>query len=124
MDVSAGPELDAKLHALIFGDHAGDSVPPFSTRDWTALALAELVSDRKGWKYQLVEQSGGWTAIWYEPHHGRGSISALVSARGPTRSLALCRALLKAVRSPRWPRAWREESQRGFLRQREYLVSK
>src|SRR5262249_37329144 len=118
--------LDAQLHNRIFGEHSGGSVPPFSTRDWTALALAELVSDRKGWKYQLVEQGGGWTAIWYEPHHGRGAISALVSARGPTRALALCRALLKAVRSPRWPRVWREESARGFLRppERDRFVSK
>jgi len=49
MEVSAGPELDSMLQAKVFGDRSGsDSVPPFSTRDWTALALAELVADRKG----------------------------------------------------------------------------
>lgn len=101
------------LQAKVFGNRTdGDSVPPFSTRDWTALALAELVADRKGWKYQLLDQGGGWTAIWYEPHPRSGSISALVSARGPTRALAICRALLKAAHSPRWPRAWTDESSR------------
>lgn len=108
MDMAAGPELDTLLHSKVFGEGQTDSVPPFSSRDWTALALAELVSNRRGWKYQLVEHGGGWSAIWFEPHVGRGSISALVSARGPTRALALCRALLKAARSPRWRLAWRE----------------
>jgi hypothetical protein len=103
----AGPELDALLHARVFGGETGGRVPPFSTRDWTALALAELVSDRTGWKYQLLEQGKGWTAIWFEPHARRGSLSALVSSRAPTRALALCRALLKAVGSPRWPEARR-----------------
>ena len=106
MEVSAGPELDSLLHERIFGEGRSHAVPPFSTRAWTALALAELVSNRTSWKYQLIEQGSGWTAIWFEPHVGRGSISALVSSRAPTRSLALCRALLKAVGSPRWPR-WR-----------------
>jgi hypothetical protein len=103
----SGSELDALLHARVFGGETGGRVPPFSSRDWTALALAELVSDRTGWKYQLLEQGNGWTAIWFEPHAGRGSISTLVSSRGPTRALALCRALLKAVGSPRWPAAGR-----------------
>jgi len=104
MEFIEGPELDALVQRRVFGGTA-QSVPPFSTRDWTALALAELVADRRGWRYQLIEQDGGWTAVWFEPRSGRRGYQTLVSSRAPTRALALCRGLLKATRSPRWSHA-------------------
>jgi hypothetical protein len=103
MTVNEGPELDALVQERVFGG-TGGSVPPFSTRDWTALALAELVSDRRGWRYHLIENDGVWTAVWLEPRSGPRGIQTLVSSRAPTRALALCRGLLKAARSPRWTR--------------------
>jgi hypothetical protein len=106
-EFSAGSEMDWMIQARVFGCGPGVAVPPFSTRDGTAVALADLVAARTGWKYQLVEQGGTWTAIWFEPRIGRGGVSALVSARARTRALAICRALLKAARAPRWPK--REE---------------
>ena len=102
MQIHEGPELDALVQQRVFGE-VGRYVPPFSTSDWSALALAELISDRKGWRYQLIENEGSWTAVWFEPRSGKRGLSTLVSARAPTRALALCRGLLKAVRSPRWP---------------------
>ncbi len=104
MQIHEGPELDALVQQRVFGE-VGRYVPPFSTSDWSALALAELISDRKGWRYQLIENDGSWTAVWFEPRAGKRGLSTLVSSRAPTRALALCRGLLKAVRSPRWPRS-------------------
>jgi hypothetical protein len=101
---AAGPDFDRELQQRVFGtDHAA-SVPPFSTRDWTALALAELVAERTSWRYQLIESAGTWTAIWFESARSR-PVAAMVTARASTRALALCAALLKATRSPRWTTA-------------------
>ena len=96
-----GPEFDRELQKRIFGTDRAESVPPFSTRDWTALALAELVAERTPWRYQLVESAGTWTAIWFEGGQRR-RVAAMVTARAATRALAICRALSKATRSPRW----------------------
>ena len=98
----AGPEMDRELQTRVFGADHAQSVPPFSTRDWTALALAELVTERTNWRYQLVEQDGLWTAIWFERGLPKRRVAAMVTARASTRALALCRALMKATRSPRW----------------------
>ena len=102
MKNAAGPDLDRELQTRIFGADHANSVPPFSSRDWTALALAELVAERTCWRYQLGEQDGLWTAIWFERGSSRRRVAAMVTARANTRALALCRALLKATRSPRW----------------------
>jgi hypothetical protein len=100
--MNSGRELDRNLRDRIFGSSRKRYVPPFSTRDWSAIALAELVSRRTGWKYQLLAQGGTFTAIWFE---GEGSLEgppAMAMGKGRTRALALCRALLEATRSPAW----------------------
>ncbi len=60
------------MQQRVFGE-VGRYVPPFSTSDWSALALAELISDRKGRRCQLIENEASWTAVWFEPRAGEAS---------------------------------------------------
>jgi hypothetical protein len=105
----AGEELDRLIEARVFGRGAARSVPPFSTEDWTATALVELVSRLTGWRFEAALRDGTWEAMWIEypakPSDGpRGRrVLSLTTATGSTRALAICRALIKATGSPRWP---------------------
>ena len=50
-----------------------------------------------------------WSAMWIEPPAGAPTkprrILSLITATGPTRAAAICRALVRATRCPRWPEA-------------------
>jgi hypothetical protein len=100
----AGEELDRYIESRVFGRAAARSVPPFSTEEWTATALAELVSRETGWRFEAALRDGTWEAMWIEyPRTGRRRVLSLTTATAPTRALAICRALIKATGSPRWP---------------------
>lgn len=106
---ASGPELDREIERRVFARAPGRSVPPFSSEDWTATALAELVSRQTGWTCEVSDQHGSWSAMWIE-HPGaspapaaRRRILSMVTASGPTRALAICRSLVKATRCPGWP---------------------
>ncbi|MEO8191512.1 MAG: hypothetical protein ABI682_14315 [Acidobacteriota bacterium] len=105
----SGPELDREIERRVFSRAPARAVPPFSTEDWTATALLELVLRRTGWKCDLTEQDGTWSAMWIEypgvssAAGSRSKILSMITASAPTRALAICRALLKATRCPRWP---------------------
>ena len=108
-ELPAGEELDRQIERRVFGRVPGRSVPPFSTEDWTAVALAELVSRQTGWWFDVVERDGTWEAMWIElpppggsEHGSRRRILTLVTATASTRALAICRSLVKATACPRW----------------------
>lgn len=108
-----GTELDREIERRVFGRVPGGEVPPFSTRDWTAAALEQLVARRTGWSFDVAERDGIWSAIGIErsmapsgPGPVRRRILSLVTTTGATRAHAICRCLLQASRSPRWPRPW------------------
>ena len=108
-DLPSGPALDRQIEWRVFGRAAGRSVPPFSTEDWTASALAELVARQTGWWFDVTQRDRTWEAMWIEhppvPLHAssRRRILSLVTATAPTRALAICRSLLRAAACPRWP---------------------
>ena len=109
-----GPELDREIERRVFGRTSTRPAPPFSTQDWNAQALAELVSRQTGWWFDVCERDGEgvWSAMWIEPPVGAATkprrILSLITATGETRAAAICRALLRATRCPRWPGACRE----------------
>ena len=106
----SGPELDREIERRVFSRSPGRAVPPFSTEDWTATALAQLVTRQTGWECEISEQDGTWSAMWIEyprtatAPSSRHRILSMITAAAPTRALAICRALIKATRCPRWPR--------------------
>ncbi|MEP6767144.1 MAG: hypothetical protein ABJC61_00645 [Acidobacteriota bacterium] len=109
LPLAPGPELDREIERRVFSRAPGRAIPPFSTEEWTATALAELVARQTGWTCEVGEQHGAWSALWIEhPEEspapaGRRRILSMVTASGPTRALAICRSLIKATRCPRWP---------------------
>jgi len=104
---SPGPDLDREIERRVFGRESSRPAPPFSTEDWTASTMAELVARRTGWTFDVMRQDGVWSAMWIErPQASAGPkrrVLSLVTATAPTRPLAICRALLRAAGSPRWP---------------------
>lgn len=109
-----GPELDREIERRVFGRIPTRPAPPFSTEDWNAQALAELVSRETGWWFDVSERDGLWSAMWIEPPVGAATkprrILSLITATAETRAAAICRALLRAARCPRWPGVCREGS--------------
>ncbi|HYK41706.1 MAG TPA: hypothetical protein VE007_04895 [Thermoanaerobaculia bacterium] len=107
-----GPELDREIERRVFGRASTRQVPPFSTEDWNAQALAELVSRETGWWFDVSERDGLWSAMWIEPPAGAATkprrILSLITATADTRAAAICRALLRATRCPRWPGVGRD----------------
>jgi len=107
-----GPDLDREIERRVFGRTSNRPAPPFSTQDWNAQALAELVSRETGWWFDVCERDGVWSAMWIEPPVGAATrprrILSLITATGDTRAAATCRALLRATRCPRWPGIGRE----------------
>ena len=75
------------------------------------MSLALEISRRTGWNFHVSQSRGVWSVSWIEDRRHksddarRRKIGALVTATAPTQSLAICRALLKAARLPRWPLA-------------------
>jgi hypothetical protein len=109
-DLEGGVELDREIELCVFGRVAADAVPPFSTEDWTAAALADLVARRTGWTFDIAQRDGIWEAVWIErpataaaPGAKKRRIQSLVTATGETSALAICRSLLRATSCPSWP---------------------
>jgi hypothetical protein len=107
-----GPELDREIERRVFGRSSVRATPPFSTEDWSAQTLAEIVSRETGWRFEVSERDGTWSAMWIEPPAAAATksrrILSLITATGETRAAAICRALLRATRCPRWPSTCRE----------------
>jgi len=110
-ELPAGEQLDRQIERRVFGRDSEKSVPPFSTEDWTATALAELASRRTGWWFDVAERDGVWEAMWIEhppiseERKPGDRILSLITATASTRALAICRSLLRAAACPRWPAA-------------------
>ena len=105
--IEPGPDLDREIERRVFGRSSNRPAPPFSTNDWNAQSLAELVSRQTGWWFDVCEGEGVWSAMWIEPPVGAATkprrILSLITATGDTKAAAICRALLRATRCPRWP---------------------
>jgi hypothetical protein len=87
-----------------------ETAPPFSTDEAAAEDLANRVANGTGWRFEISERGDTWSAMWIELPTASSAgaprrLLSLVTATAPTRPLAICRALLKAARSPRWPRS-------------------
>ena len=104
---TAGPELDRTLARRVLGGPGDMPVPPYSSEDWAAMALAELVGRQSSWSFHLSFCGNAWMATFTEKGAPKGDgptvpVSSFVSASGRSRALAIARALLKVVRCPRW----------------------
>jgi hypothetical protein len=104
---TAGPELDRLLARRVLGGQGEQPAPPYSSEDLAATALAELVGRQSGWSFHLAFCGDAWMATFTEKGERKidvptSPLASLVSATGRRRSLAICRALLKVTRSPRW----------------------
>jgi len=104
---TAGPELDRLLARKVLGGSAATPVPPYSSEDWAAMALAELVGRQSVWSFHLAFCGNAWMATFTEKGQPKGAVPAtpvasFVSATGRSRALAIARALLKVARCPRW----------------------
>ncbi len=104
---TAGPELDRLLARKVLGGQGDQPAPPYSSEDLAATALAELVGRQSGWSFHLAFCGDAWMATFTEKGERKNEVptsplASLVSATGRSRSLAICRALLKVTRSPRW----------------------
>ena len=104
---TAGPDLDRTLARRVLGGPGDVPVPPYSSEDWAALALAELVGRQSSWSFHLAFCGNAWMATFTEKGAPKGGsptapVASFVSASGRSRSLAIARALLKVARCPRW----------------------
>ncbi|HYB54299.1 MAG TPA: hypothetical protein VEG84_10565, partial [Thermoanaerobaculia bacterium] len=104
---TAGPELDRLLARRVLGGAGEPPAPPYSSEDLAATALAELVGRQSEWSFHLAFCGDAWMATFTEKGDRKNgaanaAVASLVSATGRTRSLAICRALLKVTRCPRW----------------------
>lgn len=104
---TAGPELDRVLARRVLGGEGEPPVPPYSSEDLAATALAELVGRQSGWSFHLAFCGSAWMATFTEKSDRKDDatnspLASLVSASGRSRALAICRALLKVTGCPRW----------------------
>jgi len=104
---SVGPQVDRAIALRVLGGDTPASVPPYSSEDWAATALAELIGRQSAWSFHLTFCGSSWTATFTEKaststEPWSSGVSALVCASGRTRALAICRAIWKITRSPRW----------------------
>jgi hypothetical protein len=104
---TVGPEVDRLVARRVLGDGAQPAVPPYSSEDWAATALAELVGRHSNWSFHLSFCGTAWMATFTEKGERKKdglqpALASLVSATGRTRALAISRALLKVTRCPRW----------------------
>jgi hypothetical protein len=104
---TAGPELDRLLARRVLGGEGHPPAPPYSSEDLAATALAELVGRQSDWSFHLAFCGNAWMATFTEKGEQKNNVpnppvASFVSATGRTRSLAICRALLKVTRCPRW----------------------
>ncbi len=89
----------------IFGRKPVADVPPYSTEDAAAdRVIARL--NRPPLRWMAVREPDGWLFAWREPGASDPESTAsgyvrLVTARGDSRPLAICRAALKLDASQR-----------------------
>jgi len=104
MEPEPGRELDRQMAREVLGIEPGDAVPPYSTNDVTAAALAERFSKERGWwHFERREIYGGWSVGWIAESQPLLVSIHPIRASAPTRALAICRSLLKVARSSRSP---------------------
>jgi hypothetical protein len=103
---TAGPELDRLLARRVLGGEGEAPAPPYSSEDLAATALAELVGRQSDWSFHLAFCGSAWMATFTQKSDPKEPpsppVATLVSASGRSRALAICRALLKVTRCPRW----------------------
>src|SRR5262245_39685668 len=104
---TAGPQLDRLLAHRVLGGEAEAPAHPYSSEDWAAMSLAELVGRQSDWSFHVSFCGDAWMATFTEKGVPKKDIatpplSSLVSASGRSRAIAISRALLKVTRSPRW----------------------
>jgi hypothetical protein len=99
--LDAGGYLDRMIELKVFGRKPVADVPPYSTDDAAAeRVIAQL--NRPPLRWMAIREDDGWTFSWREPGVPDPDATAtkyvrLISARGSTRPLAICRAALKLV---------------------------
>lgn len=104
MEPEPGRELDRQMAREVLGTEPGDAAPPYSTNDVTAVALAERFSKERGWwHFEKREIYGGWSVGWIAESQPLMVSIRPIRASAPTRSLAICRSLLKVARSSQSP---------------------
>jgi hypothetical protein len=97
--LAAGPRLDREV-ARALGVDASAAVPPYSTNDDIAVALAEWFSREWGcWEYVKLELDGAWTVGWIEEKQPLHHSMRPVQSTAPTRALATCRSILKLTKA-------------------------
>jgi hypothetical protein len=95
---SAGPDIDREIERLVFGLEPREQVPPYSTDDAAAIALATRFCQERGWwHFEKKEVFGGWSVGWIEEGQPYLHSAYPIRASAPTRALAICRSLLKVA---------------------------
>jgi hypothetical protein len=95
---SAGPDLDRQIERLVFSLEPREQVPPYSTDDATASALATRFCQERGWwHFEKKEVFGGWSVGWIEEGQPYLHSAYPIRASASTRALAICRSLLKVA---------------------------
>ena len=91
---TAGPDLDRMLARKVLGARPRAPVPPYSSEDWAAMALAELVGRQSGWSFHLAFCGNAWMATFTEKGDAKDDgadspVASFVSATGRSRALAI-----------------------------------
>jgi hypothetical protein len=99
LEPAAGPSLDREIERRVGGGPgAREGVPPYSTDDAAALALASRFSREKGWWFfEKREVFGGACVGWIQESQPLFVSVHPIQASAPTRALAVCRSLLKVA---------------------------
>ena len=98
MEPEAGPGLDREIERRVCGIEPGPSVPPYSTDEATAVALANRFSRTRGWWFfEKREVFGGSAFGWIQESQPLFVSVHPIQASAPTRALAICRSLLKVA---------------------------
>jgi len=94
----AGPALDREIERRVLGVEPGSHVPPYSTDETAAVALANRFSRTRGWWFfEKKEVFGGSAFGWIQESQPLFVSVHPIQASGPTRPLAICRSLLKVA---------------------------
>jgi hypothetical protein len=94
-----GRDLDRRI-ARALGIEVSESLPPYSTDEDVAVALAESFAKKWGyWEHVKLEVDGGWTVGWIEEKQPLHHSIRPIQSSAPTRALAICRSILKVVES-------------------------
>jgi hypothetical protein len=101
-DLEAGPYLDRMIELRVFGRKPVGSPPSYSTDDAAAERLLAHLN-RPPLRWMAIREDDGWTFAFRQPSEVSDLDSTatryvrLVSAKAPTRPLAICRAALKLI---------------------------